>query len=444
MIDRLRRLYDTLFGRTALVLAVTLVLAHSLPILIFKMSHPRPPGPPERDSVAIRWISEAESRRAIYASLPAGSRAAYVSASEEGPERLQSIEPQGFRPLEGRGADALQATVAAKLGPDSVLGYVPGPTPTQWLRFTLNGAPVWLSVPSPSFMRPELNIEPLVWITGGIALLGLAATLILLWPLYHPLRQLAAAQEALGRGEQVAPLPDSGPRELAKLSASFNRMVRDLAAVEEERRTLLAGVSHDLRTPLTRLRMRLALLDGVDSQPFERDLDDIERITEQFLDYVRGEAEEGRRQPLDLAELILDLRDRYGLTATIEVDLAPVATLEGDALALRRAMANLIDNALTHGLSPLAIQLRQVGDAAVVSLRDHGPGMAPEMLSAARQPFLRLDPARGGRGHCGLGLPIVERVVARHGGRLEMSNHPEGGLLATLHLPLSPKRSAQA
>jgi two-component system osmolarity sensor histidine kinase EnvZ len=436
--QRLKQLYDTLFGRTALVLTVTLILAHSLPILLFRLDHPRPMGQPEHEPLAARWLSEAESRRAIYASLPPASRNAFLAASADGPERLQLTAPAGFASDDGDDASQLQSLLAARLGPGTRLGHVEHPFRTHWLQFDIGGRPVWLTLPGPTFGRPEFNLQPLIWLTIAFAALGLAATLFLLWPLYRPLRQLAAAQAALGRGEPVSPLADTGPREVARLSASFNHMVNDLAALEDERRTLLTGVSHDLRTPLARLRMRLALLDSTDITPYERDVDDIERITEQFLAYVRGQSDDGMRESVDLAALTKDVADRYGTDAPLSIQTTARPTVLADALALFRALSNLIDNALAHGAAPVVLTVAIDGNDATVSVRDAGPGLPADMLTTAWRPFNRLDPARGGRGHCGLGLAIAQRVASRHGGRLVLENHPDGGLIATLRLPMTP------
>jgi two-component system osmolarity sensor histidine kinase EnvZ len=391
---------------------------------------------PDHDPMVARWLSEAQSRRAIYASLPASARDAFLAASADGPEQLRLTPPPGFLADGGPEGGRLQPQLAAKLGPGTLMGRTQGGPRGPWLQFNIGDRPVWLTLPGPTFGHQDFNLQPLIWMTVTFALLGLAATLFLLWPLYRPLRQLADTQAALGRGEAVAPLPNRGPREVARLSESFNRMVNDLSALENERRTLLAGVSHDLRTPLARLRMRLALLDGTDTQAYERDVDDIERITEQFLAYVRGQADEGTREAVDMAALVQGVADRYGPAAALTVHLHAHPTLLADALSLQRALSNLIDNALAHGAPPVTLQVAVTDGDVIVSVHDNGPGMPPESLGGARQAFSRLDPARGGHGHCGLGLAIADRVAKRHGGQLVLRNHADGGLVAALHLPL--------
>ena len=167
------------------------------------------------------------------------------------------------------------------------------------------------------------------------------------------------------------------------------------------------------------------------------DLDDIQRITEQFLAYVRGEADDAERERLDMGELLREVAERYGHAAVSiqRIDEGPAP--EVDRLALLRALCNLIDNALTHGKPPVLLSAIHDGEGWHISVRDHGPGLPPEELNSARRPFHRLDPARQGHGHCGLGLAIAERVARRHGGELVLTNADGGGLIASLHIRLN-------
>jgi two-component system osmolarity sensor histidine kinase EnvZ len=214
-----------------------------------------------------------------------------------------------------------------------------------------------------------------------------------------------------------------------RLTVHLNAMVQRLADTERARATMLAGIAHDLKSPITRLRLRLGLPqpDVLDRQRAEADLDALERITGQFLLFAGGgDGEPPVRLPLEqwLAELTaawdpLDL----------ELDLTPIEACI-QPIALGRALGNLIDNALSHGRPPLRLVLRpeRVGGVSGFRLEvwDRGDGIPEEAWPQALQPFQRLDRARGGSGHCGLGLAIAARVAAAHGGALVTARSEHG------------------
>lgn len=431
MIAPLKRLVDTLMGRTALVLILMLALSHFAVFGLFVLFH--------RDDLhqqfATQLLATALAQRNEYLQMQAPQRQTILN------QRLGALSlalPPDAKPTQSDHDRRANALLTAQLGAGTWLGHtLDGHGPPQlWLRFPLAGQWVWYSqrMPPPDGRHgggPNSLLALVVMLTF-IALIG---TLALLWPLYRPLKRLADAQRAVGRGQAVAPLPQQGPLEVVQLTTSFNNMVTDLNALESERRLLLAGVSHDLRTPLARLRMRLALLDQVDVTPFERDVSDIERITEQFLAYVRGESDDGQREAVDLGLLMYELAERYG-SPTVVVETAETGrTASVDRLAIYRALTNLIDNALTHGAAPVWLSATYENGMWTLSVRDSGNGLTDDALTAVRQPFHRMDAARQGRGHCGLGLTIVERIAKRHGGQLQLINAPNHGLIASLILP---------
>ncbi|MBV8466751.1 MAG: HAMP domain-containing protein [Burkholderiales bacterium] len=435
MIRRIARFLDTLFGRTALVLVFVLILGYVLPFMIFRATHHFRLAPLEREPFYFHAIAAAEAQRAAYDALPPSARAAFLTARANGQTRLLTVTPQDLTEEQTNESSHTHDLLVRHLGPDA--RFQRDAQHTLWLRFDLGGQPAWLQLFGHPPDRTDANLRALASITGMIAVLTLLAALILLWPLYRPLRRLAAAHRAYGRGTPVTELPTDGPRELALLSESFNHMVHSLESLETEKRTILAGVSHDLRTPLTRLRMRVALLDGLDVSPFDRDIDDIERITEQFLSFVRGEAEALNLESVDPGLLIKDLAERYGPHAQLRLEMAAdLATIVADPLSLRRAINNLIDNALSYGAPPIDLSTAQEGSEAIIRVRDHGKGLSAEHCAAAVQAFSRLDPARSDTGHCGLGLAIVDRITKRHGGSINLSNHPDGGLIVEIRLPI--------
>ncbi|HEY9101410.1 ATP-binding protein [Chitinimonas sp.] len=484
----LPRQLDTLLGRTALVLIVTLVASHFAVFGLFRFFH----ASELHQQFAEQLLAAVETQRAEYQRLTPAQRQALLT---QGTGSLSLTLPEGVRVQQNEMEKAISEELSRKLGSETWLGHSghhegprgdhpspprpeggEGPRPPEmdgagrpsqdfgpppprpgdrggirpregfgpdargpggprlWLHFTLDGRQVWFSQRFPWPDRGASDNRWLMQLVMVMVILALAGTLALLWPIYRPLRRLAAAHTAVGEGQAPQPLPEQGPREVVRLTRSFNSMVSNLATLEEERRTLLAGVSHDLRTPLARLRMRLALLDDVDISAYERDLDDIQRITEQFLAYVRGEADEAEREEIDVGILLGEVAERYGHAAVSIGSTSEGPVLVADRLALLRSLCNLIDNALAHGKPPVELRAQHADGFWLLSVRDHGQGLPPEALASARRAFHRLDPARQGHGHCGLGLAIAERVAKRHGGELVLTNADGGGLIASLKL----------
>jgi two-component system osmolarity sensor histidine kinase EnvZ len=218
-------------------------------------------------------------------------------------------------------------------------------------------------------------------------------------------------------------------------------MSRNLERADTDRAMLLAGVSHDLRTPLTRLRLGVEMLpDNVDDQSRKGMIEDIEDINAtigQFLNFVRDERSEVPVE-IDPAQLLGTLAARYRereVDVSVDTTLAPQGALLRP-LATRRMLQNLVDNAIRYGRPPINLVARQAGNQLVLEVLDRGEGIPPEAVERMLQPFTRLDMARGGGG-TGLGLAIVDRIAQMHGGQLELLPREGGGLLARVWLPLT-------
>lgn len=425
--------WDSLYGRTAAILLLTLVLSHGAVALLFHLY-----GNPDKH-IADSIVADLEKQRDAMLARNAQGRADYLKQQAGRPGGLRRAAPDFELDVPTMpGYEIVKAHVARQLGPQVQIWARASNHHQLWASFPLDDKRYWMElVERPDMFKPAL---PLAWLIISLVAITLVGALALLRPLYRPLRHLAQAHRQFGHSKQAATLKLEGPRELAALAGSFNRMVSNLNTLEAEQRTLLAGVSHDLRTPLSRLRMRLALLDETDTAPYERDLDDIERVTEQFLAFVRGDAEALRLESIDAAALLREVADRYTAQAGISLQLEPAATnrsLNGDRMALTRALTNLIDNALAYAGAPIELELLSGETSIGLAVRDHGPGLTAAAAEQARQPFVRLDPARGGRGHCGLGLAIVERIAGKHGGSLDLEAAVGGGLRAVLYLPRS-------
>jgi two-component system osmolarity sensor histidine kinase EnvZ len=205
--------------------------------------------------------------------------------------------------------------------------------------------------------------------------------------------------------------------------------------MERERATVLAGISHDLRTPLSRLRLALEMsgADQAEAEGMRADMEDIDKVISQFLAFARGEDEllvEG-----DLNVLISQLVDNYRKRETL-VSFHPgrIPPLRFAPLAIHRALSNLVDNALRYAGGPVEIATRREGARVLVEVLDRGPGVPAGEAERLKRPFTRLDAARSGPGGAGLGLAIVDRIARAHGGRLELSPREGGGLCARLEL----------
>lgn len=290
-----------------------------------------------------------------------------------------------------------------------------GPGRGAWVQLNTALDTTWLFAPIPALRGwpPDPQLLSLAGAFGGLATLLLFLSL----EVQRPLRQLDGALAGVGLDQQPRPVPERGTGAVRHLTARFNTMLLRLQEARQERATMLAGLAHDLRAPLTRLRLRLARQapwSAEERQRAERDLTALERITAQFLLYVGAEGQE-RSLRLPLESLVAEAANAV---ESVELVLEP---MERRVLpvALARAVANLLLNAQTHGRPPLRLVLRGGPEEGfAIAVEDGGPGIPAAEWERAKQPFQRLDPARGGLGHSGLGLAIAERVAQAHGGAL--------------------------
>jgi len=313
-----------------------------------------------------------------------------------------------------RQAEALQQQLCQRLAHCPMV-QASGQGRVVWIELISPLEPVWLRLQlrSPMAWPPEPTLL-------GLSLVGAAvisAGLFLLLEVERPLRGLEKALRRVGDGEDPAAVPARGAPEVQRLTHRFNAMVRRLAANRQERATMLAGIAHDLRAPITRLQFRLSLpeLNADERERCANDLQALERITGQFLLFAGGnDAEEPVDLPLD--QLLAEVSSSHS-SELLRLDLEPVHIVVRP-VALGRAVANLIDNAFTYGEPPVVLRLRQQPQHCTVEVWDQGAGMASHQWERALQPFQRLDEARGQQGHCGLGLAIVAHVAQLHGGAL--------------------------
>ena len=355
------------------------------------------------------------------------------------PLRVGELPPTGGDGRLAVQAERLQQALCRQLSHCPPVLPAAGDPRGVWVALLSPLEPVWLFAPMRSPQRWPL--DPLLL---GLALLGgsVSASLLFLWvEVQRPLQRLEQALSQVGLAARPAPLAAQGTGAVRRLTGRFNAMVQRLDQTERERETMLAGIAHDLKSPITRLRLRLGLArpDPADLQRSEADLDALERITAQFLLFAGGvDAEPPVEVPLEqlLAELSAAIDPRE-----LQLDLEPMQRWV-QPTALGRAVGNLLDNALSHGQRPLRLVLRPAlpeGEGFRIAVWDCGAGIAPDQWGQALMPFQRLDRARGGLGHCGLGLAIAARVAAAHGGGLEAQRSAQGFAVVLQGRSLSPE-----
>jgi two-component system osmolarity sensor histidine kinase EnvZ len=307
----------------------------------------------------------------------------------------------------------------------------PRNAPRLWVRYP--ASPNWIVTPVHVPPAPPILIETIGMLVAAV-LLSLAAA----WQLQRPLTRVARGVRRFGTGERPMPIIEQGPRELRDLIRAFNQMMRRINDADDEKAVMLAGIAHDLKAPLTRLKLRATVLveDDAERMYFIRDIDSLTRIVQQFLEFAASAPSSGPSVPVDafLAEQFA--QDDAGEDAPLFcLDLAAGDAFRVSRTSLDRLVTNLVDNALEHGAPPVDISTARQAGEWVITVRDYGEGIAPERLDDARKPFVRLDPARAGDGHCGLGLAIVGRLARELGGRCEIDNAPDGGLVVRIVIP---------
>ncbi|MCP2669986.1 ATP-binding protein [Maricaulaceae bacterium EIL42A08] len=275
-----------------------------------------------------------------------------------------------------------------------------------------------------------------LWLFGATALLS-AVAVIFIRNQVKPIRQLAEAADAFGRGQDADRFKPAGAREVRQAAHAFLDMRARLKRQLEQRTQLLAGVSHDLRTPLTRLRLQLALMpDSDERQAAQRDLADMESALEEYLAFARGQAGE-EAGPVNLTVLCETLGDdaaREGVD--LQLELAEDLVIQAREGSLKRALANLVSNASAHAQT-VSLTLQRAGQRVEILIDDDGSGIAPEDREEAFRPFSRLDEARNAnRKGVGLGLAIARDTIRGHGGELRLEDSPLGGLRARVSLPV--------
>lgn len=420
-----RRLPRSVFGQLVLVIALVLAGAGALAILLGRELATRPAAEQLlRAMQGLAAMLEALDRHQPHAATVQQVRDAGLEVRSSPPPdtdaRLAPLLRELSEQAEGNLGPGRELRIEAR-GAARVLWFKPATREPLWVSFAYDRRGV---------ARRHFSFFMLV----GCALLVWLAAAYFARRLVQPLRRLAAAAPAIVRGEAPPPADARGPREVGELAQALGAASDEVRAAAAERALLLAGISHDLRTPLTRLQFGLEMLPDTDAglrQGMHRDIAEMDAILEQFIAFAR----DGRDETLERVDLAALCRHAVSAAAAPwQTQLPDHAVLTGKPMALLRALENLRANAERHGAPPFSLRLWRDDAAWVVEVADGGPGLTDEAAARARQPFVH-DQAHGGSG---LGLPIVERVARQHGGELRLLPNAPRGLRAQLRLPATP------
>lgn len=336
----------------------------------------------------------------------------------------------GYYPYRSEQMSALlggPAEVRISQGEEYLFWIRPPQAPYLWVKIPLLGL-------------EEANFSPLVLFLGIIGILSVAGGWLFVRQLNRPLKSLQRAAEDVGRGDIPEPLSEQGTSEIMAVTQAFNHMSKGIKQLENDRNLLMAGISHDLRTPLTRIRLASEMMSDHDEflkEGIDHDIDDMNNIIDQFIDYLRHDTKD-KAELGDLNVLVkevLNVEIPANRKATLITNDCPKIPLR--QVAIKRAIANLIQNALRYTQGDIEVTTGFDQDQGYVYfiVSDEGEGIPIADIERLFQPFTQGDKARGTEGS-GLGLAIIKRIVSRHGGKVELTNKVTGGLEAKVFLPL--------
>ncbi|MDC4448006.1 ATP-binding protein, partial [Acinetobacter baumannii] len=350
----------------------------------------------------------------------------YVTNPKEYPSVRDKIIAEFF-------TNQVEQKLANEIGAKDVTVYFQfKPSPRIWIQTPeMHGN--WVREPLKTYANysPELLVG---WVVG-VPLVSAIIILILVRQMNRPLRRLQNAANEYSKSG-TAPYLDTnhGPLEIRQVNQAFNRMVYTLEQTERERRIMLAGISHDLRTPLTRIRLTAEMLpDEFLREGLVYDVDDMDAILNQFISYMRDGSDEELKDTninILLQELVVQFKP-----LDIRFNMQDVPIIPARSLSLKRLIANLINNAKRYGAEPIELSAKVENEHILITVADHGEGIPEDQIEELMQPFVRGNSARTIQGS-GLGLAIVKRIVDIHQGEIQIHNREQGGLEVIISLPI--------
>ncbi|HZZ06445.1 ATP-binding protein [Paraburkholderia sp.] len=440
-----RALPKTLLARNILLLIVLVMLSQIcvLGVLLHYVQRPRV------ERAATVFATYVTTLDNLLQATPPGARAdltARLDARAQLPAEAAVKPPPGlmhaYRTYQ---RDVFLESLRAHLPADMPARWQSEGGQRLWIRMRAPAdaphTPYWIALPIPEDAQGA-GLDAAILLSLGLGALAALTGYVIQRHLNQPLQELTRAARRVSAGETPAPLPTDGPAEIATVSSAFNQMTHALQQAEATRALMLAGISHDIRTPLTKLRlsMAMAMPDGSDSSfvvAAESYLDQIETILQQFMDYA-GSGEREAAEPGDLNALIERLAgDFAGLGHEFELLLAALPAIAYRPISMMRLLMNLMQNAIVYGGTGLAVRSWATSEAVYVSVGDRGKGLSAAELEQLKAPFQRGRNARTHSGGTGLGLAIVERIARLHGGSLQFHAREGGGLEVWVVLPLT-------
>ena len=369
------------------------------------------------------------------------------SVSNVGPVKLSPREPNDrWEPFQSdRFQNVIERELRDALGLDTIVARTMNDQPGLWVGFSIARDQYWLKA-DPAPLGPMSSSTLVLWVSIALlaTILGSAGIARLI---NRPLQDLSFAASRIGEGEYDSRLDETTlTSEIRQVNMGFNRMARELAKVEQDRAVMLAGISHDLRTPLSRLRLEaeMSVQDEEAKSNMAMDIDQLDAIIDKFMDYARpGEV---KLMPVHLSSVVdremAAFRDpsQIRIVSRVAIDTKVMA----DDTELGRVLQNLFENARRYGRSVdtgvarVLVSYARAGPWVVLSVRDYGPGVDPKRLGQLTTPFFRGDTARTAATGAGLGLAIVEKAIQRMGGTFELANAADGGLMAHVRLRKAP------
>ncbi|MDW3688434.1 ATP-binding protein [Cupriavidus sp. CV2] len=430
-----------------LVALVALTQVSSLTVLLHFVQRPH------IERAAIIFSDYVKTLDRVFAAMPAEegrAAAARLGGQAQPPEQgVQEPHPSPLHFFRTYQRDVFMEALQCYLPADMAVRWQagqPGTTGTTgereqlWIRVHVAGAPRWIALPMTEDAQASGVATALV-LSAAFALLAALTGYLIQLHINRPLQDLARAARHVSAGEAPVPLPTTGPTEISQVSCAFNQMTQALQQAEATRALMLAGVSHDIRTPLTKLRLAMAMsIPRGAANPFvasaEGYLDQIDTILQQFMDYA-GSGEREVPQPGDLNALVSQLAaDFAGLGHEFALSLGDVPALSFRPVSLMRLLMNLMQNAVVYGRTGLFVRTWAEGNTAYAAVCDRGNAITAQELEQLKAPFSRGSNARSHSGGTGLGLAIVERIARLHGGSLQFRAREGGGLEAVVALPL--------
>lgn len=442
------RWLDTLAARTILLMLLGIGVVHVASLYAYRHALDREMSLANETRLADRLLT---IRRSVMRVAPA-ERENVAHEFSGGPVEAHWSATEKAR-AGGPGADAwlgLRARLK-ELGPDLVdddivvganrkaetdphLALISLRIPDQsWINFALFAPDV----------RPQTSHGTLLS-TSLMALGVVAISVLVIGWMTKPLRRFSTAARQLYHGTDRVDVPETGPQEIRDVATAFNEMQERIRELVNTRTQTLAAVSHDLKTPLTRMRLRAeTLADRPQVEGLIRDIGEMEQMLDQTLAHLRGDRKDEDPRPLDLVALLTTLVDEAAdRGADAAIGDAPPAIVEARPLALKRAFRNLIENALKYG-GRAHVAIESQDESISVEVSDEGPGIPEQRMAEMFQPFTRLEPSRSREtGGFGLGLSIAKDIVRGHGGQITLVNRPAGGLTARVDLPRQRKAAS--